>query len=132
MFVLPTLARRNLLMKHLMYIHLLVLQNISPVHLQEVVVYIDAITIVYEEASTGGPPLCFPIACIEAGNEHSLPNLELRLLFTYGSVLGLETIFYAWKTKRFLNFSLMSINCLCFHIHLLVFIDLNASPRSCI
>lgn len=42
--------------------------------------FIDAITIVFEEASKGGQPLSLPIACIEAGNEHILPNLALRLL----------------------------------------------------
>lgn len=42
-------------------------------------VYIDAITIVFEEASKGGQPSALPIACIEAGNDHSLPNLALRL-----------------------------------------------------
>lgn len=40
--------------------------------------YIDAITIVLEEAVKGGPPLSLPIASIEAGDEHSLPNLALR------------------------------------------------------
>ncbi|KAI5679085.1 hypothetical protein M9H77_10035 [Catharanthus roseus] len=54
------------------------IKNICPAHTTDVILYIDAITIVYEEASKGGPPLCFPIACIEAGDDHSLPNLELR------------------------------------------------------
>ncbi|XP_027097313.1 uncharacterized protein [Coffea arabica] len=73
-------------------------KNISPVHLQEVVVYIDAITIVYEEASTGGPPLCFPIACIEAGNEHSLPNLELRRGEEHSFIL--KPAASLWKSPR--------------------------------
>ncbi|CAI9092730.1 OLC1v1028053C3 [Oldenlandia corymbosa var. corymbosa] len=54
------------------------IKNVSPAHTPDIVVYLDAITLVYEEASSVGPPLCFPIACIEAGDEHSLPNLELR------------------------------------------------------
>lgn len=56
----------------------LLLQNVSPAHVPEVVVYIGAITIVLEEAVKGGPPLSLPIASIEAGDEHSLPNLALR------------------------------------------------------
>lgn len=58
------------------------LQNVSPAHTPDIVVYIDAITIVFEEASKGGPTSSLPIACIEAGNDHSLPNLSLRLFFT--------------------------------------------------
>ncbi|KAF3431408.1 hypothetical protein FNV43_RR26139 [Rhamnella rubrinervis] len=54
------------------------IKNICPAHAQDIVVFIDAITIVFEEASKGGQPLSLPIACIEAGNEHSLPNLALR------------------------------------------------------
>jgi len=42
------------------------------------VIFIDAITIVFEEATKSGPPSSLPIACIEAGNDHSLPNLALR------------------------------------------------------
>ncbi|XP_059446287.1 uncharacterized protein LOC132177835 [Corylus avellana] len=53
-------------------------KNISPAHTPDIVVYIDAITIVFEEALKDGPPSSLPIACIEAGNEHSLPNLALR------------------------------------------------------
>lgn len=62
------------------YIYWVFYQNICPAHTPDIVVYVDAITIIYEEASKGGRPLCFPIACIEAGDYHSLPNLELRLL----------------------------------------------------
>lgn len=54
------------------------IKNVSPAHIPDIVVYIDAITIVLEEASKVGPPLSVPIACIEAGTDHSLPNLELR------------------------------------------------------
>ncbi|KAK4598395.1 hypothetical protein RGQ29_015744 [Quercus rubra] len=53
-------------------------KNISPAHTPDIVVYIDAITIVFEEASKDGLPSSLPIACIEAGNEHNLPNLALR------------------------------------------------------
>uniref|UniRef100_A0A803MBI0 Uncharacterized protein n=1 Tax=Chenopodium quinoa TaxID=63459 RepID=A0A803MBI0_CHEQI len=55
------------------------IKNICPAHVPDIVVYIDAITIILEEASNeAGPPLSVPIACIEAGNDHSLPNLALR------------------------------------------------------
>ena len=55
------------------------MQNVSPAHLPDIVVYIDAITVVLEEASKVGPPASLPIACIEAGDDCSLPNLALRL-----------------------------------------------------
>jgi hypothetical protein len=70
-----------------MFLPYFCLQNISPVHTPDIVVYIDAITIVFEEALKDGPPSSLPIACIEAGNEHSLPNLALRLLFTLGILI---------------------------------------------
>lgn len=54
------------------------IKNVSPAHTPDIVLYIDAITIVFEEASKGGPSSPLPIACIEAGNDHSLPNLALR------------------------------------------------------
>ncbi|GMI99913.1 TRAPP-interacting plant protein [Hibiscus trionum] len=54
------------------------IKNVSPAHIPDIVVYVDAITIVLEEASKVGPPASLPIACIEAGDDHSLPNLALR------------------------------------------------------
>ncbi|GAB4859606.1 hypothetical protein Ancab_011080 [Ancistrocladus abbreviatus] len=54
------------------------IKNVSPAHIPDIVVFIDAITIIFEEASKGGPPLVIPIACIEAGTCYSLPNLPLR------------------------------------------------------
>jgi len=54
------------------------LQNVAPAHLPDIVVYVDAITIILEEASKDGPPLSVPLASIEAGTNHSLPNLVLR------------------------------------------------------
>ncbi|KAH6756354.1 heat-inducible transcription repressor [Perilla frutescens var. hirtella] len=53
-------------------------KNVSPAHAPDIVVFIDSITIIFEEASKGGPPLFLPIACIESGNNYSLPNLALR------------------------------------------------------
>lgn len=54
------------------------IKNIAPQHVQDIVVFIDAITVVFEEASKGGSPLSLPIASIEVGHGHSLPNLALR------------------------------------------------------
>lgn len=54
------------------------IKNVSPAITPDIVVYIDTITIVFEEASKSGIPSSLPIACIEAGNDHSLPNLALR------------------------------------------------------
>ncbi|KAI3696551.1 hypothetical protein L1987_79570 [Smallanthus sonchifolius] len=54
------------------------IKNVSPAHMPDIVIYLDTITIIHEEASKGGPPLSLPIACIEAGNDHSLPDLALR------------------------------------------------------
>lgn len=54
------------------------IKNVSPAHVADIVIYLDTITIIHEEASKGGPPLSLPIACIEAGSDHSLPDLALR------------------------------------------------------
>ncbi|XP_061975458.1 uncharacterized protein LOC133697110 isoform X2 [Populus nigra] len=54
------------------------IKNVSPAITPDIVLYIDTITIVFEEASKSGLPSSLPIACIEAGNDHSLPNLALR------------------------------------------------------
>jgi hypothetical protein len=64
-----------------------ILQNVSPAITPDIVVYIDTITIVFEEASKSGLPSSLPIACIEAGNDHSLPNLALRLFFILGILM---------------------------------------------
>ncbi|CAN4094710.1 unnamed protein product [Withania somnifera] len=54
------------------------IKNVCPEPAPDIVVYIDTITIIFEEASKSGPPLSLPIACTEAGEEYSLPNLALR------------------------------------------------------
>ncbi|XP_039069283.1 uncharacterized protein LOC120215785 [Hibiscus syriacus] len=54
------------------------IKNVSPAHIPNIVVHVDAITVVLEESSKVGPPASLPVACIEAGNDHSLPNLALR------------------------------------------------------
>ncbi|CAL0313160.1 unnamed protein product [Lupinus luteus] len=54
------------------------IKNVVPAHAPDIVIFIDAITIVFDEATKSGTPSSLPIACIEAGNDHSLPNLALR------------------------------------------------------
>ncbi|TKY58797.1 hypothetical protein E2542_SST15868 [Spatholobus suberectus] len=54
------------------------IKNVVPAHVPDIVIFIDAITIVFEEATKSGPPSSLPIACIEAGNDYALPNLALR------------------------------------------------------
>lgn len=56
-------------------------QNVAPAHAPDIVIFVDAISIVVEEVISDDAPSSLPIACIEAGNDHSLPNLSLRLLF---------------------------------------------------
>ncbi|XP_051144407.1 uncharacterized protein LOC127260620 isoform X2 [Andrographis paniculata] len=53
-------------------------KNISPENAPDIVVFVDSVTIIFDEASIGGPPSPIPTVCIEAGNNYSLPNLELR------------------------------------------------------
>lgn len=55
--------------------------------MQDIVVFIDAITVVFEEASKGGSPLSLPIASIEVGHGHSLPNLSLRYMQIFSWML---------------------------------------------
>lgn len=63
---------------------LLFLQNICPAHVPDIVVYIDAITVILEEASKEADrPLSVPIACVEAGTGQTLPNLALRLFLSF-------------------------------------------------
>ncbi|XP_039064321.1 uncharacterized protein LOC120209352 [Hibiscus syriacus] len=54
------------------------IKNVSPENIPDIVIYIDAVSVVLEETSKGGQPPSLPISCIEAGDDHSLPNLALR------------------------------------------------------
>ncbi|XP_042514546.1 uncharacterized protein LOC122089128 [Macadamia integrifolia] len=56
------------------------IKNVSPAHTPDIVIFLDAISIIFEEAPKGGTPMSSPISCIEAGIDHSLPNLALRLV----------------------------------------------------
>jgi hypothetical protein len=65
------------------------LQNVVPEHLSGIIIYIDALTIVFEETSKGGSatgnnkPLSLPIASIDAGDGYGLPNLALRYVLRF-------------------------------------------------
>ncbi|PSS15894.1 Plakophilin-4 like [Actinidia chinensis var. chinensis] len=74
------------------------IKNVSPSHTPDIVVYLDAITIVFEEVSKGGPAISLPIACIEAGNSHSLPNLALRRGEEHSFIL--KPVASMWKTTK--------------------------------
>ncbi|XP_019076335.1 uncharacterized protein LOC100255337 isoform X2 [Vitis vinifera] len=74
------------------------IKNVSPAHTPDIVVFLDAITIVFEEASKGGSPCSLPMACIEAGNDHSLPNLPLRRGEEHSFILKPATS--AWKRLK--------------------------------
>ncbi|KAF8401958.1 hypothetical protein HHK36_012909 [Tetracentron sinense] len=77
------------------------IKNVSPAHIPDIVIFVDAITIVFEEAPKGGPPLSLPIACIEAGNDHSLPNLALRRGEEHSFILKPATSM--WKNPKIHN-----------------------------
>ncbi|XP_020574324.1 uncharacterized protein LOC110020526 isoform X2 [Phalaenopsis equestris] len=54
------------------------IKNISPAHLPEITIFLDAINIIYDEPSKGSPPFYLPLSSIETGGGHNLPNLPLR------------------------------------------------------
>ncbi|XP_006827133.2 uncharacterized protein LOC18422398 [Amborella trichopoda] len=54
------------------------IKNVAPARTPDIIIFVDAINIIFEETSTGRPPITLPVACIEAGNDHRLPNLALR------------------------------------------------------
>ncbi|KAG9151986.1 hypothetical protein Leryth_002247 [Lithospermum erythrorhizon] len=74
------------------------IKNIAPAHASNILVYVDAITIISEDPSSGGMPTSFPIACIEVGNEHSLPNLALRRGEEHSFIL--KPAVSLWKHKK--------------------------------
>ncbi|XP_076894248.1 uncharacterized protein LOC143546464 [Bidens hawaiensis] len=54
------------------------IKNVCPQHTPDIVIYLDSITLVFEETSKGGAPMYLPIACVESGNDYGLPDLPLR------------------------------------------------------
>ncbi|KAK4429949.1 hypothetical protein Salat_1295600 [Sesamum alatum] len=70
-------------------------KNVSPAHAPDIVVFIDAVAIIFEEPSKSGPPFFLPMACIESGNNCSLPNLALRRGEEHSFILKPASTF--WK-----------------------------------
>ncbi|KAE9607921.1 hypothetical protein Lalb_Chr09g0335271 [Lupinus albus] len=70
------------------------IKNVAPSHAPDIVIFIDAITIVLDEATKSGKLSSLPIACIEAGNDHSLPNLALRRGEEHSFILKPTTSMY--------------------------------------
>lgn len=54
------------------------IKNVIPAHLPDVVIFVDSVSIICEVAASGSRPVSVPIACIEAGNDDALPGLALR------------------------------------------------------
>ncbi|KAG1358690.1 hypothetical protein COCNU_08G001360 [Cocos nucifera] len=54
------------------------IKNVMPAHIPDSIIFLDAITVVFEEASKGGPSISLPVVSTETGDGHSLPNLALR------------------------------------------------------
>ncbi|KAJ7953751.1 Heat-inducible transcription repressor [Quillaja saponaria] len=74
------------------------IKNVAPAHTPDIVIFIDAITIVFAEASKSGPPSSLPIACIEAGNDHCLPDMALRRGEEHSFILKPATS--TWNTLK--------------------------------
>ncbi|RYR64936.1 hypothetical protein Ahy_A03g010956 isoform F [Arachis hypogaea] len=70
--------------------------NVAPADAPDIVIFIDAITIVFDEATKSGLPSSLPISCIEAGHDHSLPNLALRRGEEHSFILKPAT----WKNLK--------------------------------
>ncbi|XP_043707010.1 uncharacterized protein LOC122656516 isoform X2 [Telopea speciosissima] len=73
------------------------IKNVSPVHTPDIVIFLDAISIVFQEAPKGGTPISLPISCIEAGSDHSLPNVALRRGEEHSFILKPVPM---WKNKK--------------------------------
>ncbi|XP_057761896.1 uncharacterized protein LOC130982062 isoform X4 [Arachis stenosperma] len=54
------------------------MKNVAPSNVPDIVIFIDTISVVLEETTRNGPMPSLLISCVEAGNDHSLPNLTLR------------------------------------------------------
>ncbi|XP_039690276.1 uncharacterized protein [Medicago truncatula] len=67
------------------------IKNVAPAHAPDIVIFIDAINIIFEESTKNGEVSSLPISCVEAGNDHSLPNLALRRGEEHSFILKAET-----------------------------------------
>ncbi|GLJ50540.1 hypothetical protein SUGI_1076840 [Cryptomeria japonica] len=72
------------------------IKNVVPAHLADVIIFVDSISIICEAAASGSPPVSVPIACIEVGDEHSLPGLPLRRGEQHSLIL--KAITSMWKS----------------------------------
>uniref|UniRef100_A0A7I4BA18 Uncharacterized protein n=1 Tax=Physcomitrium patens TaxID=3218 RepID=A0A7I4BA18_PHYPA len=64
----------------------------------DVVIYVDSVSIVCQSASPGSLPLPVPIACVEVGEDHSLPGLALRPGEQHSFIL--RPVSQAWLTGK--------------------------------
>ncbi|CAJ2647857.1 unnamed protein product [Trifolium pratense] len=67
------------------------IKNVAPAHAPDIVIFIDAINIIFEESTKNVAVSSLPISCVEAGNDHSLPNLALRIGEEHSFILKPET-----------------------------------------
>ncbi|KAL5724684.1 hypothetical protein ACHQM5_007911 [Ranunculus cassubicifolius] len=74
------------------------IKNVTPAHMPDIIIYIDTLAIVFEEAPQGGPPVSLPITCVEAGNDYCLPNLPLRRNEEHSFILKPATSM--WKSNK--------------------------------
>ncbi|XP_027914221.1 uncharacterized protein LOC114173804 isoform X2 [Vigna unguiculata] len=77
------------------------LKNVAPTHAPDIMIFIDTITLVFEELAQNGSVSSLPISCIEAGNDHSLPNLVLRRGEEHSFILRPATS--TWKGPEIQN-----------------------------
>ncbi|XP_076922473.1 uncharacterized protein LOC143584271 [Bidens hawaiensis] len=71
------------------------IKNVCPQHTPDIVIYLDSITLVFEETSKGSAPMYLPIACIESGNDYGLPDLPLRKDEEHSFILKPATPFWS-------------------------------------
>lgn len=74
------------------------IKNVCPEHTPDIIIFLDSITVIFKEASKEGPPLSLPIACIEAGTDHRLPNLPLRRGEEHSFIL--KPVTSMWKSTK--------------------------------
>ncbi|XP_076889782.1 uncharacterized protein LOC143540672 [Bidens hawaiensis] len=71
------------------------IKNVCPQHAPDIAIYLDSITLVFEETSKGGAPMYLPIACVETGNDYGLPDLPLRKDEEHSFILKPATPFWS-------------------------------------
>ncbi|XP_049936987.1 uncharacterized protein LOC126410651 [Nymphaea colorata] len=66
-------------------------KNVVPEHASNVVIFVDSINLIFEESTKRKPFVSLPFACIEPGDDHSLPNIALRWMFQATTMNSLLT-----------------------------------------